>query len=155
MGVEVYDLVSSGLTTATTTYASGDVLGVQMTLPMAKGYGASRRSGVIRGAVCTDDSNVIGALDLFLFGATTSPGADNAAFAPSDAEMQGLIGAISLATAFTATNNKAYTTGSSDVCVPFVAPLGSLYVVAVTRSANAVFAGGATSLRYRLFAELS
>ena len=86
--IEMYDLTSSGLTTATTAYTSGDMLGAQMTLPMGKGYGSPRVAGQIIGVTVTDDSDVIGAIELFFFSASTTPAADNAANAWSDADWQ-------------------------------------------------------------------
>lgn len=147
------DLISSGLTTATTAYTSGDMLGVQMTLTIP-GTRGNAVGGEIMGVTIIDDSAVIGAVDLFFFDQSTTPAADNAANAWSDADMQKLIGVLSPATVITSANNKVATLTNAESEIPFYAPAGVLYVCAVTRTANAVFAAGATSLKYRIFMEL-
>lgn len=143
-------LASSGLTTATTAYTSGDVLGGQMTMNM-NNYGSGPIAGCIEAVTITDDSGVIGAVDLFLFNTSTTPAADNAAYAPSDAEIRTCVGVIS-ATVLPSSgaNNKIVTLSNAEQDVPFYTATGILYVVAVTRTGNAVFAGGATSLQYRV-----
>jgi hypothetical protein len=151
-GPACMDLTSSGLTTATTAYTSGDQLGAEMTMTLTSNSQAC--SGYITGVVVTDDSDVIGALDLLFFTAASTPAADNAAASWADANMQTCCAAMSLTTVIDLALNKVVTSGLSDVKVPFVAPTGVLYVNAVTRTGNAVFASGATALRYRLFVEL-
>lgn len=146
-------LTSSGLTTATTAYTSGDVLGGQMTMDMNI-RGSGPIAGCIKSVVISDSSAVIGAVDLFFYNASTTPAADNAAYAPSDAEVQTLVGVLSAATQpVTGAGNKIATLSNLEQDIPFYAPTGALYVVAVTRSANAVFAAGSTSLQYRLMVE--
>lgn len=138
---------SAGLTTATTAYTSGDVLGGLMTATFNQ-RGAC--SIAVTSLVITDASAVIGATDLYLFNATLTPAANNAAFAPSDAELATLIGVLPAATVYTHAGNKAVTWGFGSEEVPLYLPEGILYMVAVTRTANAVFAAGATSLNFRL-----
>ena len=153
--VEMYEVASAGLTTATTAYASGDMLGSLMTIPLAKGYGSSRRSGKIIGAVVTDDSDVIGALDLFFFDTTVTNAADNAASSWSDADWRRLVAVMTIGTTVLDNGlNKAMVTSNVALGAPFVAESGSLYMAAVTRTANAVFASGATALNYKIFMEL-
>jgi hypothetical protein len=140
----------SGLTTATTTYTSGDVLGGVFSVASCARHNGG--SGRIVGVYMTDDSDVIGAVDLFIYDTTVSPGSDNAAFNPSDADNELGLGVIQIPTAIDAGSNRAsYWSGS----VPFVCTGSSttLYFVAVTRSANAVFGGGATSLTFRFLIE--
>lgn len=149
-----FTLASSGLTTATTAYTSGDVLGAEMTCTLTD-RGGRGMGGCLKGAVVTDNSDVIGALDLFFFEAASTPAADNAANAWSDANFQNLIGVFSIATTvIDSANNKAMVSANSEQEMPFYAPTGVLYVVAVTRTGNAVFAGGATSLNYKLYVEV-
>lgn len=152
--ITVVDLTSSGLTTATTAYTSGDMLGVQMTLTIPGTRGVKVAAGEIMGATIIDDSAVIGAVDLFFFDQSTTPAADNAANAWSDADMRNLVGVLSPATVITSANNKVVTCANAETEIPFYAPAGKLYVCAVTRTGNAVFAGGATSLKYRIFMDL-
>ena len=143
-------LASSGLTTAVTAYTSGDVLGVQMTMDM-NNRGSGAIAGSLEGVTIADDSAVIGAVDLFFFNATTTPAADNAAYAPSDAEVRTCVGVVSVTTLpSSGANNKIVTLSNAEQDVPLYAPSGVLYVVAVTRTGNAVFASGATALQYRL-----
>ena len=149
-----FTLTSSGLTTVTTAYTSGDVLGAEMTLTL-KDRGGGGIGGSIVGAVVTDDSDVIGALDLFFFEAASTPAADNAANSWSDANWLNLCGVLSIATTvIDSANNKAMVTSNSEQSMPFYAPNGSLYVVAVTRTGNAVFASGASALTYKLFVDV-
>jgi hypothetical protein len=126
-----------------------------MSIAVGTGRGNQSVGGYITGVSITDDSDVIGAVDLFLFEAASTPAADNAANAWSDANFQLLCGVIQVATTvLDSANNKAITTANSFQKIPFFAPLGTLYVVAVTRTANAVFASGATALNYKFFVEL-
>lgn len=142
-------LDSSGLTTSVTAYTSGDVLGVQMTLGMNI-RGSGPVAGVIEAVTITDDSAVIGAVDLFLFNATTTPAADNAAYAPSDAEMRTCVGVVSVSVLpSSGANNRIVTLSNAEQGVQFYAATGILYVVAVTRTGNSFF-GGAAALQYRL-----
>ena len=117
-----------------------------------------RGSGPVAGSfeaiTITDDSAVIGAVDLFFFNTTTTPAADNAAYAPSDAEMRTCVGVASVTTLpSSGANNKIVTWSNAEQDVPFYTGTGILYVVAVTRTGNAVFASGATALQYRMLIE--
>lgn len=137
---------SAGLTTATTTYASGDQLGTILTF--ANAVRQNGATGVIQSATLLDQSQVIGAVDLFLFDRSVTLASDNAAASFSDADMLNCLGIIS----FPAPTSVAAVNSLSTV----VSGLGimpnatSLYGALVTRSANAVFAGGATSLAVSL-----
>jgi hypothetical protein len=152
-GPACVDVVSSGLTTATTAYTSGDQLGAEMTVTLASN--SEPCSGYIVGALVTDDSDVMGAVDLVFFTAASSPAADNAAAAWADANAQTITAAMSLTTVIDTGANRVVTTGLADVKVPFVAPTGRLFLNAITRTGNAVFASGATALRYRIFVEMN
>lgn len=152
--IKRYTLASSGLTTATTAYTSGDVLGAEMTMTISE-RGGGPLGGYVVGATVTDDSDVIGALDLFFFEAASSPAADNAANSWSDGTFATLVGVLSIATTvIDSANNKAMVTSNSEQAMPFYAPNGVLYVVAVTRTGNAVFASGATALNYKIYVEV-
>lgn len=153
MGVDEFVLTSSGLTTSVTAYTSGDVLGTEMTMAMSAYGGTSKRiGGKIIGATIADANDVIGAVDLFFFKAASTPAADNAPNAWSDANWLNLVGVMSVATTvIDSANNKAMVSSNSAQVVPFVAA-GSLFVVAVTRTGNAFFAAG-TDLQYRIFVE--
>lgn len=152
--IKRYTLASSGLTTATTAYTSGDVLGAEMTLTLSE-RGGGPVGGYIVGATVTDDSDVIGALDLFFFEAASSPAADNAANSWSDANFANLATVYSIATTvIDSANNKAMVSANATTAAPFYAPNGVLYVVAVTRTGNAVFASGATALNYKIYVDV-
>lgn len=151
--IQRFNLASSGLTTATTAYTSGDVLGAEMTMTL-RDRGAAV-GGKIIGAVVTDDSDVIGAIDLFFFEGASTPAADNAANAWSDANFQLLAGVMSVATTvIDSANNKAMVSSNSTQSIPFYTTGTALYVVAVTRTGNAVFASGATALNYKIYVEI-
>lgn len=138
-------IASAGLTTATTAYTSGDVLGTQQTVPTGAG------SGFIVGALAVDASDVIVAtgIELWLFSASTTPAADNAAASWSDADMANLVAVVPLTVIRDSALNTVVTTAADMTPIPF-ASTGNLYMTAITRGANAVFAGGATSLSYKL-----
>lgn len=137
---------SSGLTTATTPYTSGDQLGTLLTFTTMTRISGGR--GVIEGAVLTDDSAVIGPVDLLLFRSTVTVATDNAANSFSDADMQVCVGVINMPAPATSALNSV---SSWDGAKSYGCAATSLFVAMVTRSGNAVFAGGATSLRLRLF----
>jgi hypothetical protein len=137
---------SAGLTTATTAYASGDQLGTILTFTNA--VRQTGTTGVIQSATLLDQSQVIGAVDLFLFTQSVTLAADNAAASFSDADMLNCLGIISFPapTAVAAVNSiSTVVSGLGITCAAT-----SLFGALVTRSANAVFAGGATSLAVSL-----
>lgn len=80
---------SSGLTTATTAYTDGDILGAEMQFDMG-----TNTYGLILGAQLADKADVIGAADLFLFDRSVTFGTDNAAPSVSDADSLFCIGVI-------------------------------------------------------------
>jgi hypothetical protein len=137
---------SAGLTTATTAYTSGDQLGTILTF--ANAVRQTGATGVIQSATLLDQSQVIGAVDLFLFTQSVTLAADNAAASFSDADMLNCVGIISFPapTAVAAVNSiSTVVSGLGITCAAT-----SLFGALVTRSANAVFAGGATSLAVSL-----
>ena len=152
-------LTSSGLTTATTNYSAGDVLGVAMTFQVNTGRAtAGNTFGGISQIVITDDSAVIGSssIDLYFFDGSVTPAADNAAFNPSDAELKLLNTKINVASATSHGNNHMLQWNPpSAEAWPIKASIGTNTVVAVIRgAAGFVFAGGATSLQYKIFYDL-
>ena len=76
---------AAGLTTATTTYTAGDMLGSELTLTSAAAATGGR--GVITGIHIQDSAVVVtnAGLDIRLFNAASTPAADNAANSWSDA----------------------------------------------------------------------
>jgi hypothetical protein len=92
-------LVSFTRPANTDTYAAGDVVCNAATLVFP--HGAKFGSTVLNHAIITTSANVATKpdLELWLFSATVAAVADNAAFAPTDAEMLTLLGVIEFPTA--------------------------------------------------------
>jgi hypothetical protein len=131
------EVTSAGLTTSITAYTSGDQLGTEITV--AIGGGASAYA-VITSVTMVDFNKVLGAIDVRVHRATTTPAADNAAAAWSDADADKLIpgGIISLPPPVVDANNgvavvpNLWIMGRTDAS-------GNFYADCITRSANAVF----------------
>lgn len=139
----------SGLTTATTAYTSGDVLGSLLTFTsMAR---ASGGRGRITGAVLLDDGDIISGVDLFLFSATVTFGTDNAAPSISDADAANCVGIIQLPAAIDVGASRIASAHS--IAVPYACAATSLFVAMVTRSDHTFFAA-ADDLHLTLFYEL-
>jgi hypothetical protein len=140
---------SSGLTTVTTSYAAGDTLGavIEFTNAARKSGGTGRITSV----VITDISDVIGAMDIFLFGETVTFGTDNSTPSISDTDAAKCQAMISLVSYVDLGGN--HFLAAHNLSIPYVCAATSLFLGAITRTANAVFAGGADSLKYSLFVE--
>jgi hypothetical protein len=80
---------ASGLTIATTAYTSGDMLGQEQTLTGAAASTGGR--GVITEITLQNSANTValGATELWIFPAASTPAADNAAAAWADAILRG------------------------------------------------------------------
>jgi hypothetical protein len=123
----------------TTTYTAGDVVCNAATLQIPNV--ARSGSAVIQHATLVSSSNptLKGDFELWLFSATVAAVADNAAFAPTDAEMLTFVGMIPFATAdFKAGLSGADGPGnamcqSSSLAIPTTA--GTLYAQLVVRNA--------------------
>lgn len=127
---------STALTIAVTAYSSGDVVGGLWTLPLGLPNGSRYK---IVGGNLLDDGDVLAACDLFIFRASVTPAADNAAVAMTDADQANCVGVLQWATADVydmGPNKHLIATGKSIHCDTAD---GSLYAVLVTRSGNAVF----------------
>ena len=100
-------------------YTSGDALGGLLTFGGATILASG--SGIIQKVVITDDDNELQPIDLVLFNQTFGATADNAAFAPSDADLQNCIGHISVAaTNYSSFDDNAVAT-KRNVGFPFTA----------------------------------
>lgn len=84
-------------------YAAGDTLGFPFYLPVSK----------INNIYVIDNDKVITAVKLVIFSDEFTETADNAAFAPSDADAAKIIGYVSLATSETLGNNTIVTQAST------------------------------------------
>ena len=147
---------SAGLTTAVTAYSIGDQMGTLLSFPGAVLHPGS--SGMILAAHVYDDSGVLGAFDLALFSNTVTPAADNAAATFSTADGQATEGVLSFLAANLPVAGKVMGTllpvsGGQPFSLanPVTgAPGTTLFGAMIARSANAVFAAGATSVRIKL-----
>lgn len=136
---------SAGLTTATTAYIAGDMLGTQWS--WANAVASSGGYGWLVGAVLLDETDVVGAVDVFLFNASVTQAADNAANSWSDADMANCVGVVPLAFPYdSALNRVAVWQGA----LPFKLAATTLYGGLVTRSGHTFF-GATTSLKLKLY----
>lgn len=151
---------SSGLTTVTTTYTSGDVLGAGWTLTgMARANG---EGGYLKGISIIDRSDVMAAFRLYGFSAAVTFGTDNATPTISDADMDKFQFMIDYTGTWVDLGGArgvsipapGPVTGYGELHVPYSCDATSLFIYATTQSANAVFAGGTDSLRLRAWSEL-
>lgn len=149
----------AGLTTAATTYTAADQMGTVAVSPALSDMNGAEVN--IVGIVVTDDSGVLGAFDLVVFGGTAAPtlAADNAAAAISAADNQNVKAVFS----FLAAN--CVNTGGR-ITATFIPPSGvqpvklgagvkTVWFGLIARTANAVFASGATSVKVILLVDRS
>ena len=96
---------SVALTITAGAYSANDVVGGLLSFAVADTNGAS---GIIRGLRLTDGDNEKAACKLWLFSSAPSTIADNAAFAPSVADLQKCLGYLTIAAAdYTTVNSNA------------------------------------------------
>jgi hypothetical protein len=148
MGMRLITRTSAGLTTATTAYTSGDVVGTEMLFDIGE---AGAALGEIVGLTIIDKAAGLGACDLFLFSAPSTPAADNAPNSWADADMANLICVVPAATVYTSALNKAITWTTQEE-MPYVSTTNVLYGVLVTRTANGFF-GAVGDVIVKLFIE--
>lgn len=85
----------------TNAYASGDVIGGLLKLPVSSVGGG----GVIRRAMLVDDDNDGSIITLYFFDAEPSTIADNVAYAPTVADLKKQIGSVAIVAADYSTQN--------------------------------------------------
>lgn len=126
---------SAGLTTATTNYAVGDVVGSGWTFTnMARESGGT---GKVVGLKVIDKADVLSVVDLYFASGSITFGTDNAAPSISDTDAEKLLNVQTVAledlggVRFGALNTAV---------IPYTCDATSLYVYAVTRVANNFFA---------------
>jgi len=135
----------AGLTTATTLYTDGDVLG---TAPMSWNLGFDK--GIIGTAVLVNATVNIGAVDLFLFDRSVTAAANNAAHAISDADRLFAIGIIQFP--FPSNDSNGQTSAIDSLGLTWIAnAANTIYGIPVTRSTHTVHFGAATDLQFALF----
>lgn len=110
-------------------YSANDVVGGLLTfqlsnVPLA---GADPAFGFVRVARISDDDNEKASLELHLFREAPTAIADNAAFAPSFADLQKRIGSVAIATGDYVTINSNAQAVKSGIEMEFDAPDGNLY----------------------------
>ena len=139
---DVPTLSSSGLTTVTTAYTAGDVLGAEFVFAAAR---ASGRGVVITSAVLIDKAKVVQAVDAFVFDRASTPAADNAANSWADADAANCKGIIQFpAPTASALNGIAVANNNLPLVVKGNSSV-NIYVVLVTRASHTFF-GAATDL---------
>ena len=138
------ETVSDGLTTASTTYVSNDVLDNEFIFTSAATSGST---GTIFTATIVDKGDVLGPTQLYLYD-TSAAGTDNAAFAPSDAQGATYLGVINFPPP---DDNGGVRQGMTQCQIQYKLAGGStsLYGVLVTRSAHSFFAAS-TDITIRL-----
>jgi hypothetical protein len=134
---------SSGLTTSTTAYSDGDQLGAIISMNV----GATNI--IITNAVLVDKSNIIGAVDCFIFDRSVTLASDNAAGPNvSDADALFGLGVINFPYPIAAGSNRISSIDSLAIgCVANAST--TIYLALVTRSAHTFF-GAATDLQVRI-----
>lgn len=130
---------SAGLTTATTAYIAGDVLGTEFTFALARAAG---RGVVITSAVLYDKAQRVGAVDLYLFQTASSPAADNAPNSWADSVIP--IGIIQFGAPIASALNNA---GLPTAGLPLIVKSSTVNIfgVLVTRTGHTFF-GAVTDL---------
>lgn len=124
-------------------YTGGDVIGGLIEIEI-KGAGGG---GTLRRLVIADDADQKAAMTVYLFTAEPSAIADNAAFAPTIADLQKLVGVVPVAAGdYTTINSNAYGI-VDDLGIDFFVTGGTLYAYAVLTS-NTTYAA-ATDLTFR------
>jgi hypothetical protein len=145
----IIKVTSSGLTTATTAYTSGDQAGAQMTFDNAARL--SGGTGTVVGAILVSAADITGPFDLILAEASITLAADNAAYAISDADALKIYPVIQMATALDIGNNRvaqAYNLAIDYACVGGTSLFGGL----ITRTGHTFF-GAATDVQVMLAVE--
>lgn len=137
---------SSGLTTATTAYTAGDVLGAGWTVPNAAK--ASGGTGRIVGVTMVDYSDIVASVTLYFFDSSVTFGSDNAGPSISDADSLKAVGAP--LTVYLNDVGSTRIGGVDSISIPYYCSGGTdLYVYAVTNVGHTFF-GAATDLKLRV-----
>lgn len=143
---------SAGLTTATTAYTSGDMVGTQMQFRLgANDSGTGNSVGNLVQLIVIDKAKVITVgIELWLFSTAVTQAADNAPISYSDADMQNLIGIFPCTTIYQTALNTIAVLDATEERPVWCGANGLAYGSLVTRSANSFF-GAATDLTVVLY----
>jgi len=120
IGMVGYDVLEVTVTPAITAgaYTAGDALGGLLTF--ASVVRSAGGCGEIVKVTIIDNAKQSAPIDLVLFDRTFTPTADNAAFDPSDADLQNCLGYISVAaTDYSEFNDNGVATKASGLQMPF------------------------------------
>lgn len=119
-----HKVISIQLTISTLIYAANDVVGGLLTIPINI---TTRSGGVIRAAHLADDDNEQAGLKLYLYDALPSTIADQAAFAPTIADLQKQIGRVAIAAGDYVSVGGNAVAHKEAVDIEFTAPEGNVY----------------------------
>jgi len=140
---------SGGLTTATTSYTSGDQVGTQFTL--ANAARISGGGGIITGIQLISAADIIGPFDVVLTDSSITLASDNAAYAISDADALKIVALVNLSGAYDIGNNRI--AQAFNLAIPYVCSGGtSLFAGLITRSSHTFF-GSTTDLQLIVYVE--
>lgn len=118
----------------TTQYAVGDVIGASGLMTI----GVDSNDGEIRSAILIDSVVAGGtklASDLLIYSSAPTVAADNAAFAPTDAQQLNLVAVVPFATAdFKAAATNGHTVAALTYPIPYETQGNTLYGVLIARS---------------------
>lgn len=140
----------------TTQYAAGDVINESTTAGTVWTFANCGRTnggtGIVLGAVLTVSTDPTTDYDteLWLFDAEPATANDNAAFAPTDAELRDLVCIIEFDTAFAGSGNLAYQKLGLNAAFKCATDAKDLYGVLVTRSTTTPASGDRFDIRLTL-----
>lgn len=140
---------SSGLTTASTNYTLGDVVGAGWTFTSMAAV--SGGGGRVTGVVLLDKSDVILGYELWFASGSITFGTDNSAPSISDSDAEKLIGRVT--TTAVRDMGGCRITYCDYLSMPYICDATSLYVYAIALNDHNFF-GATSDLRLRLFYEL-
>lgn len=138
--MDKYIVVDVTVTPTNDAYSAGDVIGGLMTIAVPGSVGG----GVINSIMLVDDGNEGAVLTLYLFDATPSTIADDAAFAPTAADLKKMIGAVSYGAGDYTTINSLKYAFKEDINLIFQADGASNLYGYVACTATPTYASGKT-----------
>ena len=124
---------SAGLTTSVTAYTSGDQLGTEQTLSPGR---LANGQLYLTGALLIDRAAVLGATDVYIYSAATTPATDNNAASWSDGDAANTLAVLNLTQVNSSALNKTVTWYGR---MPFTYTGTQLFVDLVTRTGNSFF----------------
>jgi hypothetical protein len=119
--------VDTALTVATSAYTAADVVGGLITLNV----GSPGGGGVVRSVILVDDAAQSEPYKLYLFDTKPSVIADDAAFAPTVADLKKLVGIIDIVAGDYVTLNGNVIALRTGLSIDYVCSVGNLYAYLV------------------------